>query len=191
MRECRVVPMKQKVVDGIARTFYSLLAVAGLLSSIGFVALGVYGAASENILKNRLFFAAMAVVGAAVGNTSLRFLKYVRSHDDLPTDDMGIVEIVLAVEKAFDTQVPDAEAERMSTPRELIDWLLPRLEGKPLSIIATRVLSKHSGDSVSSVSAAQVWTREMVSKVVMMIIAEQIRNRTITEDSRFIGDIFA
>jgi hypothetical protein len=31
----------------------------------------------------------------------------------------------------------------------------------------------------------------MVSKVVMMIIAEQIRNRTITEDSRFIGDIFA
>jgi hypothetical protein len=60
--------MNQKAVDAIARTFYTGLAVAGCLASAAFVALGLYGATSEPILKYRLFFAGLAVSGIATGN---------------------------------------------------------------------------------------------------------------------------
>ena len=78
----------QKSVDKIARTFYSSLAIAGCISSLGFVALGLYGVASESILKTQLFFAGLAGMGIAVGNRSIRFLKHVWTHDDLPSDEL-------------------------------------------------------------------------------------------------------
>ena len=78
----------QRAVDKIARTFYSALAVAGCTSSLGFVVLGLYGVTSENILRNKLFFAALAATGVGVGIRSVRFLKHVRTHDDLPCDGL-------------------------------------------------------------------------------------------------------
>ena len=79
--------MNQKRVDKIARTFYATLGVAGVLGCTGFLALGVYGAASESRLNARLFFAAMAVTAVVMGRSSFRFLKYVCTHNDLPTSD--------------------------------------------------------------------------------------------------------
>lgn len=80
--------LNQKAVDGIARTFYSGLALAGCFSSLIFVALGLYGIVSENILKKQLFFAGLAAMGVGVGTRSVRFLKYVRTHPDLPEGEM-------------------------------------------------------------------------------------------------------
>jgi hypothetical protein len=83
-----IVAVDQQVVDKIARTFYSVLAIAGCIASLAFVALGLYGVASESILRNQLFFAGLAAMGVGVGNRSVRFLKHVRTHDDLPPDDL-------------------------------------------------------------------------------------------------------
>ena len=78
----------QRAVDKVARTFYSVLAIAGCISSLGFVALGLYGVISESILRNQLFFVGLAAMGVGVGIRSIRFLKHVRTHDDLPSDDL-------------------------------------------------------------------------------------------------------
>ena len=78
----------QQAVDKIARTFYSALAIAGCISSLAFVALGLYGVASENILKIQLFFAGLAGAGVGVGIRSVRFLKHVRTYGDLPSDGL-------------------------------------------------------------------------------------------------------
>ena len=78
----------QQAIDKIARTFYSVLAIAGCVSSLAFVALGLYGAASENIVKIQLFFVGLAAMGVGVGIRSVRFLKHVWTHDDLPSDDL-------------------------------------------------------------------------------------------------------
>jgi len=77
----------QKRIDRIARTFYSCLAIAGCTSSLGFVVLGVYGA-SEGTPKTRLFFAGLAARGVGVGNRSVRFLRHVWTHDDLPSGEL-------------------------------------------------------------------------------------------------------
>jgi hypothetical protein len=82
------VAVAQRAVDKIARTFYSVLAIAGCVSSLGFVALGLYEVTSENVLKNQLFFAGLAATGVGLGLRSIRFLKHVRTHDDLPLDDL-------------------------------------------------------------------------------------------------------
>jgi hypothetical protein len=81
------VALDQRAVDKIARTFYSVLAIAGCISSLAFVALGLYGVTAESILRNRLFFAALAAAGVGVGIRSIRFLKHVLTHDDLPSDN--------------------------------------------------------------------------------------------------------
>ena len=81
--------MNQKVIDGIARTFYVALAIGGCLASAGFVLLGTWSAVFVSTWKGRLFFAALAVMGVGVGITSFYFLKYVCTHNDLPPDDLG------------------------------------------------------------------------------------------------------
>jgi acyl carrier protein len=183
--------MSQKIIDRVAKTCYLAIGVGGCLASVAFVLAGGYGAVSENTFKSQLFFVVLAVVGMAVGNSSFRFLRYVWKHNDLPTDDLGVVDIVIAIEKAFDKQIPERDAERMSTPRDVIDWLLPRVEGKTLSSAATAVLLKCNVKGEIDLSSNQVWTRESVSAVVMAIIAQQMGSGRYTEDSRFIGDTFA
>jgi hypothetical protein len=82
------VAVDQRAIDKIARTFYSALAIAGCISSLWFVAVGLYGVTSENILRNQLFFGWLAATGVGVGIGSIRFLKHVRTHDELPSDDL-------------------------------------------------------------------------------------------------------
>jgi hypothetical protein len=40
---------------------------------------------------------------------------------------LEIVELVMAVEESFDIEVPDAEAQEIVTPRQLVDYLAARL----------------------------------------------------------------
>lgn len=77
---------KQQAIDKIARAFYSAPAIAGCIGSLAFVALGLYGMTSESILKDRLFFAALAGTGIGLGKRSVSFLRHVWTHSDLPTD---------------------------------------------------------------------------------------------------------
>jgi len=85
-KRMRFVAVEQQAIDKVARTFYSALGIAGCISSLGFVALGLYGVTSESILRNQLFFAGLAASGVGVGIRSIRFLKHVLTHDDLPSD---------------------------------------------------------------------------------------------------------
>jgi hypothetical protein len=58
------VAVDQQAVDNVARTFYSALAIAGCISSLGFVALALYGVTSESILRSQLFFAGLATTAS-------------------------------------------------------------------------------------------------------------------------------
>jgi len=43
--------------------------------------------------------------------------------DDLGADSLDIVELVMALEEKFDTEVPDEEAEKISTVGDLVDYI--------------------------------------------------------------------
>lgn len=44
--------------------------------------------------------------------------------DDLGADSLDIVELVMAIEKDFELDIPDEDAERISTVQDAIDYIL-------------------------------------------------------------------
>ncbi len=43
--------------------------------------------------------------------------------DDLGADSLDTVELVMAVEEAFDIEIPDNDAEKMRTVQDLVDYV--------------------------------------------------------------------
>lgn len=43
--------------------------------------------------------------------------------DDLGADSLDIVELVMAFEEAFDLEIPDEDAEKITTVRDAIDYI--------------------------------------------------------------------
>ena len=43
--------------------------------------------------------------------------------EDLGADSLDIVELVMALEEAFDLDVPDEEAEKLKTVKDVIDYI--------------------------------------------------------------------
>ncbi len=46
--------------------------------------------------------------------------------DDLGADSLDIVELVMAIEEAFDLEIPDDDAERMKTIQDAISYVEER-----------------------------------------------------------------
>ncbi|EIL6002213.1 TPA: acyl carrier protein [Escherichia coli] len=43
--------------------------------------------------------------------------------EDLGADSLGTVELVMALEEEFDTEIPDEEAEKITTVQAAIDYI--------------------------------------------------------------------
>ena len=44
--------------------------------------------------------------------------------DDLSADSLDIVELIMSVEEQFDMEVPDADAEKIVTVGDIIDYII-------------------------------------------------------------------
>ncbi len=49
--------------------------------------------------------------------------------DDLGADSLDIVELVMAMEEEFDVEIPDEDAEKISTIGSAVKYLREKLEG--------------------------------------------------------------
>ena len=47
--------------------------------------------------------------------------------DDLGADSLDVVELVMALEEAFDLEIPDEEAEKIRTVKDIIEYLTKAL----------------------------------------------------------------
>ena len=48
--------------------------------------------------------------------------------DDLGADSLDTVELVMALEEEFKTEIPDEEAEKITTVQQAIDYITANLE---------------------------------------------------------------
>ena len=48
--------------------------------------------------------------------------------DDLGADSLDIVELVMALEEEFDTEIPDADAEKVVTVGDVVDYIKDHVE---------------------------------------------------------------
>lgn len=47
--------------------------------------------------------------------------------DDLGADSLDIVELVMAIEKQFDIEIPDEDAEQINTVQDAVDYISDRM----------------------------------------------------------------
>ncbi|NKB97939.1 MAG: acyl carrier protein [Pseudomonadales bacterium] len=50
--------------------------------------------------------------------------SYASFVEDLGADSLDTVELVMALEEEFETEIPDEEAEKITTVKEAIDYVL-------------------------------------------------------------------
>ena len=43
--------------------------------------------------------------------------------EDLGADSLDVVELVMALEEKFDIEIPDDDAEKLLTPKDVVDYL--------------------------------------------------------------------
>jgi acyl carrier protein len=48
--------------------------------------------------------------------------------DDLGADSLDTVELVMALEEEFDTEIPDEDSEKIGTIQDALDYIKKRLE---------------------------------------------------------------
>ena len=48
--------------------------------------------------------------------------------DDLGADSLDIVELIMALEEEFDTEIPDADAEKVVTVGDVVDYIKDHVE---------------------------------------------------------------
>jgi acyl carrier protein len=48
--------------------------------------------------------------------------------DDMGADSLDIVELVMAMEEEFEMEIPDEDAEKISTVQDIIDYVQQRLK---------------------------------------------------------------
>jgi acyl carrier protein len=52
-----------------------------------------------------------------------------RFEEDLEVDSLGVVELLMALEDNFGVQIPDEEAEQLSTVGQAVDLVAQKLNG--------------------------------------------------------------
>lgn len=52
-----------------------------------------------------------------------------RFEEDLEVDSLGVVELLMALEDNFGVQIPDEEAEQLSTVGQAVDLVAEKLNG--------------------------------------------------------------
>jgi len=109
---------------------------------------------------------------------------------------MGLdgVELVMAWEEEFGVEIPEAAAEKMRTPRDVIEWLVAAKERgelfRPPPPRKTRWFVSNHRHWPDPATVRPVQTREAIAESVRRIVIEQlgIRPGDYREDARFVED---
>ena len=64
-----------------------------------------------------------ALVAESLGISADEIAPSASFIDDLGADSLDIVELVMAIEKSFDIEIPDEDAEKIATVQDAIDYV--------------------------------------------------------------------
>lgn len=74
--------------------------------------------------ENEVFEKVKAVVVDQLGVSEDEVSKDAAFIDDLGADSLDTVELVMALEEEFDTEIPDEDAEKLTTVGSTVEYIL-------------------------------------------------------------------
>jgi acyl carrier protein len=77
--------------------------------------------------EKEVFDKVKSVVVEQLGVNENEVKKEASYIDDLGADSLDTVELVMAFEEEFDTEIPDEEAEKITTVGKTVDYIVERL----------------------------------------------------------------
>jgi hypothetical protein len=90
-------------------------------------------------------------------------------------DSLDLVEAVMFIEDIFGADIPDADLENLSSPREIVDWLEPHLSNRRPNEKAAALLRKlakgHDNPELAQ-GLEGTWRREQIAAIVREVFRE-------------------
>lgn len=76
------------------------------------------------LTEQEVFEKVKAVVVDQLGVSDTEVTKEASFVDDLGADSLDTVELVMALEEAFDTEIPDEDAEKLGTVGNAVEYII-------------------------------------------------------------------
>ncbi len=73
--------------------------------------------------KEEIISKVKALIAESLGVTEDEIVPSASFIEDLGADSLDIVELVMAIEKEFDIEIPDDDAEKIGTVQDAIDYI--------------------------------------------------------------------
>ena len=77
--------------------------------------------------SEELFEKVKGIIVEQLGATESSVTMEASFIDDLGADSLDIVELIMALEEEFDTEIPDADAEKIVTVGDVVDYIREHL----------------------------------------------------------------
>jgi len=91
--------------------------------------------------------------------------------DELSSIDL--VEVIMAIEESFEVEIHDHDAEAISGPREIVNWLTVRLASKAMSdgaVLQLENLAKQRRMPHLMQNLNRIWQPEQINAIVREIL---------------------
>ena len=77
----------------------------------------------NNMISDEVFEKVKGIIVEQLGATESSVTMEASFIDDLGADSLDIVELIMALEEEFDTEIPDADAEKVVTVGDVVDYI--------------------------------------------------------------------
>ncbi len=78
--------------------------------------------------KNEIAQKARELIAESLGVAAEEISAEASFIDDLGADSLDIVELVMEIEKQFEIEIPDEDAEKISTVQDAIDYIVDHID---------------------------------------------------------------
>ena len=86
------------------------------------------GGAKKVMTQEEIFEKVKGIIVEQLGVADTAVTMEASFIDDLGADSLDIVELIMALEEEFDTEIPDSDAEKVVTVGDVVDYIKDHVE---------------------------------------------------------------
>ena len=85
---------------------------------------------SEQISEKQVFEKVQAIIVELLGVDAAKVTSEARFREDLEADSLDLVELIMAFEEEFSEEIPDEDAQKITTVGGAVSYIMERAKAK-------------------------------------------------------------